>query len=80
MDEKIAQAKQQSIKNIKKLRNMSDMSISELMEKLGEKSLTKYYRWLGGGTISDSDVIKLSEIFNVSTDCILGLKPLQITE
>ena len=65
--------KKKSFKNIEELRKQSDMSVSELLKKLGHSSSTTYYRWSQGANISASDVVKMSLLFNVSADFLLGL-------
>ena len=66
-------------KNLERLRNVHGMTVNELMNKLGyEGGRSKYYNWQSGGNIKIADIIALHNIFNVSTDCILDIQPLQI--
>ena len=70
-------------RNLEALRKANGMTVEELMSKVGGFDRTTYYRvWqsVPNGNIRNSELVKLHEIFNVSTDCILGLKSLQITE
>ena len=66
-----------SFKNLEKLRKIKGISVDELMKKLGRNRLT-YYAWQESGSIPSADVIKMHEIFNVSTDLLLDVKPIVI--
>lgn len=68
-----------NLKNLDKLRKMHNMSVDELMSKLGRNRIT-YYTWQEKGAMPSTDVIKLHEIFNVSTDLLLDVKPLIIEQ
>lgn len=63
------------LKNLEKLRKLHDLSVDELMERLGRNRVT-YYTWQEKGALPSSDVVKLHEIFDVSTDLLLDVKPL----
>ena len=65
--------------NLERLRNAHSMTVDELMKKIGYAGgRSKYYNWQNGGNIMIADIIALHNIFNVSTDCILDIQPLQI--
>ena len=66
-----------SFKNLEKLRKIKGISVDELMKKLGRNRLT-YYAWQESGSIPSADVIKMHEIFDVSTDLLLDVKPIVI--
>lgn len=66
-----------SFKNLEKLRKIKGISVEDLMKKLGRNRLT-YYAWQESGSIPSADVIKMHEIFNVSTDLLLDVKPIVI--
>lgn len=68
-----------NLKNLDKLRKLHNMSVDELMGKLGRNRIT-YYTWQEKGAMPSTDVIKLHEIFNVSTDLLLDVKPLIIEQ
>ena len=69
--------------NLETLRKAKGFTVEELIQKVSEengmrtcddsKLRNKYYRWQNGGNIA------LHKIFGVSTDCILGIKPLEIS-
>lgn len=61
--------------NLDKIRRLNNWSVDQLMEELGRDRVT-YYKWQQKGTIPSTDVIKLHEIFGVSTDLLLDVKPL----
>ena len=66
-------------KNLETLRKVYGLTVDELMNKIGYTgSRSKYYDWQNGGNIKIIDIISLHNIFNVSTDCILDIQPLQI--
>lgn len=62
------------LKNLDKIRKANNMSVDELMRKLG-KDRTVYYTWQKRGAIPSTYVVMLHHIFNVSTDLILDVKP-----
>lgn len=64
-----------NLKNLDKLRKLHDMSVDQLMLKL-DRDRTTYYQWQKKGSIPSPDVVKLHEIFGVSTDLLLDVKPL----
>lgn len=64
-----------TFKNLDKLRKIHNLSVDQLMSKLG-RDRTTYYQWQRRGAIPSDDVIKLHDLFNVSTDLILDVKPL----
>ena len=66
-----------SFKNLEKLRKIKGISVEDLMKKLGRNRLT-YYAWQESGSIPSADVIKMHEIFDVSTDLLLDVKPIVI--
>ena len=66
-----------SFKNLKKKKKIKGISVDELMKKLGRNRLT-YYAWQESGSIPSADVIKMHEIFDVSTDLLLDVKPIVI--
>ena len=60
-------------KRVRDLREDHDFSRQSLAEKLGEH-LTTYQRWETGETeIPCHIIIKLSELYNVTTDYLLGI-------
>ena len=59
------------------IRNVSMLNGSNVND--DSKLRNKYYRWQNGGNIAVVDMIALHKIFGVSTDCILGIKPLEIS-
>ena len=63
------------LQNLDKIRRLNNLSVDQLMEKLGRDRVT-YYKWQQKGAIPSTDVIKLHNIFNVSTDLLLDVKPL----
>lgn len=63
------------LENLEKLRKLHGLSVDELMDKLDRNRVT-YYTWQEKGAMPSSDVVKLHEIFNVSTDLLLDVKPL----
>lgn len=67
--------------NLEILRKANSMTVDSLMEQFGYSRDTYYRTWQNTetGNIKSSDLIKLHKIFDVSVDCILGLKPLTIT-
>ena len=67
-------------KNLDTLRKAHGFTVDELMNKIGYSGCrSKYYSWQNGGNIKIADIIALHDIFCVSTDCILDIKPLQIS-
>jgi DNA invertase Pin-like site-specific DNA recombinase len=66
------------LKNLEILKNAHGMSVDELMSNFGYSRDT-YYRAWQKGNIKRADIIKLHELFNVSTDCILDVVPLTIS-
>lgn len=68
-------------KNLEILRKIYSMTVDELMSKIGKPNgRSQYYVWQNGGNIKISDIIALRNVFDVSTDCILDVKPIQIEE
>ena len=67
------------LKNLETLRRMHNISVEELMKKLNRNRIT-YYTWQEKGSIPSSDVVALHEIFNVSTDLLLDVKPMIIEQ
>lgn len=75
--------------NLETLRKAKGFTVEELIQKVSEengmrtcddsKLRNKYYRWQNGGNIAVVDMIALHKIFGVSIDCILGIKPLEIS-
>lgn len=65
------------LKNLETLRRMHNISVDELMKKLNRNRIT-YYKWQEKGYIPSSDVVALHEIFNVSTDLLLDVKPIAV--
>lgn len=65
------------LQNLEKIRRLNNLTVDQLMEKLGRERVT-YYKWQRKGAIPSPDVIKLHNIFNVSTDLLLDVKPLMI--
>ena len=74
-------AEQNKLKNLEKLRSAHGFTVEELMIKLGkdENCRNTYYYWLRTGQIKTLDLIKLHDLFGVSTDCILDITPLTIS-
>ena len=76
-------------KNLETLRKAKGYTVEELIRNVSmlngsnvnddSKLRNKYYRWQNGGNIAVVDMIALHKIFGVSTDCILGIKPLEIS-
>lgn len=67
-------------KNLEMLRRTHGMTVGELMNKIGcADCRSKYYNWQNGGNIKIADIIALHNIFCVSTDCILDVKPIQVS-
>ena len=75
--------------NLETLRKAKGYTVEELIRNVSvlngssvnddSKLRNKYYRWQNGGNIAVVDMIALHKIFGVSTDCILGIKPLEIS-
>ena len=75
--------------NLETLRKAKSYTVEELIRNVSvlngssvnddSKLRNKYYRWQNGGNIAVVDMIALHKIFGVSTDCILGIKPLEIS-
>ena len=63
--------------NLELLRKSRNMTVEDLMNHFGYDRATYYQSWLKGN-IKMKDIIKLHEFFNVSTDCILDIKPITI--
>ena len=60
---------------IKELRESREWSKTELAKRLGMKSYTSVTKWENGSNLPRGfELIKLAEMFNVSTDYLLGLK------
>lgn len=66
------------LKNLEALRNAHNMTVEELTSKIGCSRSTYYQSWQKG-IIKSADIIKLHELFGVSTDCILDVAPLSIS-
>ena len=76
-------------KNLETLRKAKGYTVEELIRNVSmlngsnvnddSKLRNKYYRWQNGGNIAVVDMIALHKIFGVSTDCILGIKPLEVS-
>lgn len=64
-------------KNLETLKRAHCMSSEDLMKLLNKHRAT-YYTWQQKGNIPSADVIKLHEIFNVSTDILLDVQPLNL--
>lgn len=61
-------------KNIKKLRKSRGMTQQKLADLVGAKNYTTITKWESGGNYPQGrDLIKLSQLFNVSVDSLLGL-------
>ena len=67
-----------SLNNLETLRKANGMTVDELMSKLGYSRDTYYKGWQSGN-IKASDLLKLHDLFGVSTDCILDITPLTIS-
>ena len=67
-----------SLKNLETVRKINGMTVDELMSKFGYSRDT-YYRVWQTGNIKASNIIKLSQLFGVSADCILDITPLKIS-
>ena len=75
--------------NLETLRKAKGYTVEELIRNVSmlngsnvnddSKLRNKYYRWQNGGNIAVVDMSALHKIFGVSTDCILGIKPLEIS-
>ena len=75
--------------NLETLRKAKGYTVEELIRNVSmlngsnvnddSKLRNKYYRWQNGGNIAVVDMIALHKICGVSTDCILGIKPLEIS-
>ena len=75
--------------NLETLRKAKGYTVEELIRNVSvlngsnvnddSKLRNKHYRWQNGGNIAVVDMIALHKIFGVSTDCILGIKPLEIS-
>lgn len=76
----MSEIKKQSFNNIDTLRKIKNMSVMDLVKALGYLSTTTYYRWKDGAKISGDDIVKLTQLFGVSSDCILGLCSIEYTE
>lgn len=76
-------------KNLETLRKAKGYTVEELIRNVSvltgsnvnddSRLRNKYYRWQNGGNIAVVDMIALHKILGVSTDCILGIKPLEIS-
>ncbi|MBO5449766.1 MAG: hypothetical protein J5994_10650 [Ruminococcus sp.] len=67
------------LKNLEILRKAHNMTVDELMTKIGkENSRSTYYTWLKTGQIKVCDIKKLHALFNVTSDCILDIVPIKI--
>ena len=58
--------------NIEAERARNGLSVTELSEKLGICRKT-YYNWIGRGQIPQDKLKLMSDLFNVSSDYLLGL-------
>lgn len=67
------------LKNIDTLRKAHNLTVDDLMQKMGKKSRCVYYGWLKSGQIPVSDIMRLHSIFKVSTDCILDVSPVKVS-
>lgn len=66
------------LKNLEILRKANGITVDDLMKRFGYNRDT-YYRGWQRGNIKRDDIIKLHELFGVSTDCILDLSPISIS-
>lgn len=66
------------LRNLETLRKVNNLTVDELMSQFGYSRDT-YYRVWQAGNIKASNIIKLSQLFGVSADCILDLVPLKIS-
>lgn len=66
-------------RNIEILRKSKGLTVAELMKHLGHNREMYYQSWRKGN-IKLKDIIQLHDFFEVSTDCILDLKEIQINE
>ena len=66
-------------RNIEILRKAKRLTVAEMMEKLGH-SREMYYQSWKKGNIKLKEIIQLHDFFEVSTDCILDLREIQIQE
>ena len=66
--------------NIEKLRKLSGLSVEQLMAKFGYSRDTYYRVWQNpeSGSLQAPDIIRLHELFGVSTDCILDIVPIKV--
>ena len=71
-------------KNLETLRKAKGYTVEELIRNVSNvnddsRLRNKYYRWQDGANIAVADMIALHQIFGVSVDCILDVKPLEIS-
>lgn len=76
-------------KNLETLRKAKGYTVEELIRNVSvlngsdvnddSRLRNKYYRWQDGANIAVADMIALHQIFGVSVDCILDVKPLEIS-
>lgn len=70
----IEQHRENSGMRIKELRETKGWTKSELGNRLGMKSYTSVTRWEDGSNLPRGlEIIKMAEMFDVSTDYLLGL-------
>lgn len=66
-------------RNIDILRKARGLTVAEMMQILGH-SREKYYQSWRKGSIKAKEIIQLHDFFGVSTDCILDLTEIEISE
>lgn len=61
------------------IRRFKGLTVDDLMSKMGYSRDTYYKVWQApNGNIKSCDLVKLHDIFGISTDSILGLTPFEI--
>lgn len=64
-------------KNLEMLRRSNSMTVDELMNSIGISQRATYYIWQKGGNIKIEYLIALHNLFDVTVDCLLDVKPIK---
>ena len=66
-------------RNIEILRKSRGLTVAEMMKELGHTREMYYQSWKKG-SIKLKEILQLHDFFGVSTDCILDLTELEVSE
>ena len=74
----MAETKDLKFKNLDIIRKANNLTVEQMMGKLG-KTRDTWYKWQApDGEIKSADLRKIHDMFNISVDCILDIQPVKI--